>query len=269
MLGGAKIKKFKHKKKYGQNFLTDDNILKKIKMLAQVQENDLIIEIGAGSGNLTKKLQDFNANIICYEIDNETELFLKKIANKKTKIIYEDFLKVDIHKELKKFDYDNLYIIANLPYYITTPILKKIIDDKIDAKEIIIMVQKEVANRYTSNVNSKQYGSITVYLNYYFNIEKCFDVSRKSFYPVPKVDSSVIKLVKKNNNLKVLDEKVLFKLIKDSFQYKRKTLKNNLKGYDFHQISKVLFHNSLPDNVRAENISLEVFVEIANTLVVN
>lgn len=269
MLGGAEIKKFKYKKKFGQNFLIDDNILNKIKNVSKVQKNDLIIEIGAGSGNLTKKLQEFGSNLVCYEIDEDIKPTLKKIKNKNTKFIFDDFLKRNIKKDIENIKYKNLYIIANLPYYITTPIINKIINEDLKTKEIVIMVQKEVADRFTASPGSRAYGSITVYLNYYFNIEKCFVVGKNSFYPKPKIDSTVIKFTNKKVKPKVLDETVLFKLIKESFKYKRKTLKNNLKGYNFHQISKVLFHNNLRDDIRAENVPLDVFIEIANTLVVN
>lgn len=249
--------------------MIDENILNKIKDLCNVKSNDLIIEIGAGSGNLTKKLQEFGANLICYEIDNDTKNLLNKLENKKTKIIFGDFLKTNIRQDIGKTKYNNLYIISNLPYYITTPIINKVIIEEIDIKEMVLMVQKEVADRYASSYGSRDYGSISVYLNYYFTIEKCINVSKNSFYPKPKIDSSVIKLIKKEIKLKVFDEKLFFKLIKDSFKYKRKTLKNNLKDYDFNQISKVLFHNSLQENIRAESVSLEIFVEIANTLAVN
>ena len=268
MLGGAEIKKFKYKKKFGQNFLIDDNILNKIKDISKVQKDDLIIEIGAGSGNLTKKLQEFDSNLICYEIDEDIKPTLEKLENKKTKIIFDDFLKRDIKKDIKDIKYKNLYIIANLPYYITTPIINKIIEEDIKIKEIVIMVQKEVADRFTASPGTRAYGSITVYLNYYFDIEKCFVVGQNSFYPKPKIDSTVIKFTNKKVKPKVLDEKVLFQLIRDSFKFKRKTLRNNLKGYNFHQISKVLFHNNLRDDIRAENIPLDVFIEIANTIVV-
>ena len=131
------MEKINYKKKFGQNFLYDENILEKIIKNTNISKDDLIIEIGPGSGNLTKKLQTFDAQIIAFEIDDSLSKQLNQISNAKTKIVYRDFLEVDLSSELEKFNYKNLYIIANIPYYITTPIITKIIDSKIEPKEII------------------------------------------------------------------------------------------------------------------------------------
>lgn len=258
--------KFKHKKSLGQNFLKDDNVLNKIVNTISLQPEDLVIEIGPGQGALTKKLVQKNVNLVCYEVDERTKPYLGKLCNSKTKIIFNDFMKADIKEDIDNIKYNNLYIIANLPYYITTPIIKKIILDKLPVKSMILMMQKEVAERFSSNINSKEYGSITLYLNYYFKINKLFDVSRNSFDPIPNVDSSVVEFDVKTNKVLVENEELFFNIINDAFRQKRKNLKNNLKNYDLEKIATVLKSYGLNLQNRAENLSINVFADIANSL---
>ena len=258
--------KFKHKKSLGQNFLKDDNVLNKIVNTISLQPEDLVIEIGPGQGALTKKLVQKNVNLVCYEVDERTKPYLDKLCNSKTKIIFNDFMKADIKEDIGNIKYNNLYIIANLPYYITTPIIKKIILDKLPVKSMILMMQKEVAERFSSNINSKEYGSITLYLNYYFKINKLFDVSRNSFDPIPNVDSSVVEFDVKTNKVLVENEELFFNIINDAFRQKRKNLKNNLKNYDLEKIATVLKNYGLNLQNRAENLSINVFADIANSL---
>lgn len=258
--------KFKHKKSLGQNFLKDDNVLNKIVNTINLQPEDLVIEIGPGQGALTKKLVQKNVNLVCYEVDERTKPYLDKLCNSKTKIIFNDFMKADIKEDIGNIKYNNLYIIANLPYYITTPIIKKIILDKLPVKSMILMMQKEVAERFSSNINSKEYGSITLYLNYYFKINKLFDVSRNSFDPIPNVDSSVVEFDVKTNKVLVENEELFFNIINDAFRQKRKNLKNNLKNYDLEKIATVLKNHGLNLQNRAENLSINVFADIANSL---
>ena len=255
---------FNFKKKYGQNWLVDHNVLNRIIDSVNPTENDLIIEIGSGSGTLTKELQTFNSKILAYEIDLDTKVYLDKLNNDKITIIYDDFLKRDIKKDLEDYNYDNLYIIANLPYYITTPIIEKIIKEKLKPTEMVLMVQKEVAARLSAKPKTKDYGFITVYLNYYFNINKLFDVSKNAFKPVPNVDSAIIKLT--SHNLYKCDEEKFIKLIKDSFTHKRKTLNNNLNNYDKELINKILNKHDLSLQSRAEEVPIEVFIEIVNKI---
>ena len=258
--------KFKHKKSLGQNFLKDDNVLNKIVNTISLQPEDLVIEIGPGQGALTKKLVQKNVNLVCYEVDERTKPYLDKLCNSKTKIIFNDFMKADIKEDIGNIKYNNLYIIANLPYYITTPIIKKIILDKLPVKSMILMMQKEVAERFSSNINSKEYGSITLYLNYYFKINKLFDVSRNSIDPIPNVDSSVVEFDVKTNKVLVENEELFFNIINDAFRQKRKNLKNNLKNYDLEKIATVLKNYGLNLQNRAENLSINVFADIANSL---
>lgn len=254
------------KKKFGQNFLQDKNIIKKIANVCETNKEDLIIEIGPGAGALTEELV-LKSKVLAYEIDKDLEEVLKeKFKDYDFNIILDDFLKRDVKKDLKDYDYKNLYVIANLPYYITTPIITKIIEEKVDVNKMVLMVQKEVGERFSAVIGTKDYSSITIFLNYYFNIKKEFIVSRNAFYPKPNVDSIILSFTKKDNRVKVNNEELFFKLIKDSFVQKRKTLRNNLKQYDFSKVEEILLKNNLPLDVRAENISLEVFAEISNNL---
>ena len=166
--------------------------------------------------------------------------------------------------EIKNYDYKKLYVVANLPYYITTPIIMKIIEE-LDVDKIVVMVQKEVGNRFKAKPNTKEYNSLSVYLNYYFNIKKICDVSRNVFIPKPNVDSIVV-LFEKKEKLKVNDEKFFFKLVKDSFKQKRKTLKNNLVDYDLKKIEEVLKKYNFSLSVRAEQLDLSIFIDLANNL---
>ena len=256
----------KFKKKFGQNFLQDNNIIKKIANVCETNKDDLIIEIGPGSGALSKELVE-KSQVLAYEIDTDLkENLTNNFVDKNITFIFDDFLNRNVKKDLEEYKYNDLYVIANLPYYITTPIINKIIDEKINVNKMVLMVQKEVGDRFSAKVGTKDYSSITIFLNYFFDIKKEFIVSRNAFYPKPNVDSVILSFTKKENNFNVKDEDKFFKLIKDSFKQKRKTLKNNLKEYDFTEIEKVLSKNNLPLDVRAENISIEVFVDISNSI---
>lgn len=255
----------KAKKSLGQNFLQDENILKNIANSITTKTNDLIIEIGPGKGALTKYLKEKNSFLICYEIDERMKEILKKLEDNKTKIIFNDFLQADIINDSQEFTYENIYIIANIPYYITTPIIKKVIKQE-KLKSMTLLIQKEVAERLTAKPGSKSYGSLTVYLNYYFNINYLFNVSKYAFNPIPKVESAVVNFERIKNKISVKNEKLFFKLINDSFKMKRKTLKNNLKEYNWTKIKTILEKRNLNESVRAEELSIEIFVEIANAL---
>lgn len=260
--------KFDYKKNLGQNFLQDKNIIDKIVNAPDYGDNNLVIEIGPGAGALTKELLKKVDRAILYEVDTR----LEKILNKELstfvnyELIFDDFLNRDVNKDISKYDFDNLYIVANLPYYITTPIITKIINDKIPTNEIVIMIQKEVADRFSAKPGSKEYGQITVFLNYFFDIDNVCNVSKNCFFPKPKVDSAVIKMKRKESNDYIKNFDVFNKLVKDSFRFKRKTIKNNLVGYDLDIISNILNKYGFDINTRSENIPYNVFVEIANEL---
>lgn len=255
----------KAKKSLGQNFLKDETILTKIANSITTSSEDLIIEIGPGTGALTKHLSKKESFLICYEIDTRMTNILKKYENNKTKIIYKDFLKTDILEDIKGLIYNNIYVIANIPYYITTPIIKKVIELP-NLESMSLLVQKEVGKRICSKPGNKTYGSLTVYLSYYFELEYLFDVANTCFEPIPKVDSAVINFKRRKEMPYVKNEKIFLKLIENSFKLKRKTLKNNLKTYNWNKIKEVLVKHNLPENIRAEEISLEIFIAIANNL---
>ena len=259
------IRNFKFKKKYGQNFIIDDNVLNNIVTSSLVDKDTLVIEIGCGAGSLTKKLVKVAKNVIGYEIDDTLKPILSSI--KDANIIYDDFLKRDIKKDLKDYEYEKLYVVSNLPYYITTPILNKLINDNINVDRIVIMVQKEVGDRFMAKPNSKDYNSLSIFINYYYNVSKLFLVSKNVFVPRPNVDSIVIKLDKKVIINKPKNEELFFKLVKDSFVQKRKTLKNNLKNYDFDKVSSILKKHGLSEKVRAEEIPIDIFIEISDILI--
>lgn len=263
-----KNKNFNFKKSFGQNFIVDKNIIDNIIKFSLVDKDTMVIEIGPGAGSLTTALAASSKSVLCYEIDDS----LKDVLSDSLKnfdnvdIIYQDFLKANVSETLKKYNYDKLYVIANLPYYITTPIITKIIEDKLNVDKIVIMVQKEVGDRLKAQPGSKDYNSLSIYISYYFNVKKLMDVSRNVFLPKPNVDSIVIELSKKENKYKLKNENVFFKLVRDSFVQKRKTLRNNLKSYDLNIIEKVLNKYGYDLSVRAENLSIDVFVDIANNL---
>ena len=175
-------------------------------------------------------------------------------------------MNADVCSDLKDYSYDKLYVVANLPYYITTPIIMKIIEDKIPVDKIVVMVQKEVGDRFKAIPGSRDYGSLSIYLNYYFDVCKLMDISRNIFIPKPNVDSIIVEFKRKSSRLSVIDEDLFFKLVRDSFKQKRKTLRNNLKGYDLSKIESVLGKYGYDLSVRAENLSIDIFVDISNNL---
>lgn len=254
------------KKKFGQNFLKDKNILKKIAELSPSDCDDLIIEVGPGAGALTEELLKMSP-VLAYEIDKDLEERLReKFKDYNFNLIVDDFLNRNLKEDLKNYKYKKLYVIANLPYYITTPIINKLIEEQLDIEKMVFMVQKEVGERFSAKVGTRDYSSITVFLNYFFDVKKEFIVSKNCFFPKPNVDSIIISLTKKINKIELKNKELFFKLIRDSFTQKRKTLKNNLKNYDFEKIEKILEKYNLPSDVRAENIPLKIFIEISNEL---
>ncbi len=260
---------FHFKKNFGQNFIKEDAIVEKIKNVADIQENSLIIEIGPGAGSLTKKLAtvSLNSYVLAYEIDEQLKPILEKEFQQSPHVsfIFDDFLKRDLKQDLMLYSYQHLYVVANLPYYITTPILEKVIRE-LDVDKMVIMVQKEVGYRFTAKVGTKDYNSLTIFLDSYFDVRLEFPVSRNCFIPKPNVDSVVVSLTKKQNPYSIFNRKHFEKLVRDSFQFKRKTLRNNLKGYDLERIETILEKYGHNLTSRAEAITVSEFVEISNDL---
>ena len=257
---------FNFKKKYGQNFLKDKRIIDSIIYKADVDKDTLVIEVGPGAGALTVPLALKAGRVISFEIDESLKDILSSKLNEynNVEVIYGDFLDTNVNEIINKYNYSKKIMVSNLPYYITTPIILKFINENIDVSKLVIMVQKEVAERFNAKSGDHEYNSLTVFLNYYYDIKKLINVPRNVFVPVPNVDSMVIELSKKQNKIYVKNEELFFKLVRDSFKYKRKTLKNNLIGYDLEKIDKILKENGLSLQVRAETLSLEMFIKIAN-----
>ena len=259
---------FNLKKMYGQNFIIDENVISNIISKSQIDKDTMVIEIGPGAGSLTYALSKFAKNVLCYEIDTTLkELLYDNLSGlDNVEVIFKDFLKSSILEDIKKYDYKKLYVVANLPYYITTPIIIKFIEDEIPVDKLVVMVQKEVGDRFKASPNSKEYNSLSIYLNYYFDVKKILDVSKNVFIPKPNVDSIVVEFKKKDKFYELKDKQLFFKLVKDSFTQKRKTLKNNLKGYNLEKIEEVLKKYKFDLSVRAEQLPINVFVDIANNL---
>lgn len=256
------------KKKFGQNFLKDVNVVKKIVKTSGVSDNDLVIEVGPGGAIMTRELAKVAKNVLAYEIDNDLKEELKKRLDdfSNVEILFKDFLEADLIKDTEKYDYDNLYFVSNVPYYITTPIILKLIKSNLKFRNIVMMVQKEVGDRFTTGSGSKEYGSITVLLNYFYEVKKEFFVSRKQFIPEPNVDSLIISFKERSNRLYLENFDYFEKVIRDSFQFKRKNIKNNLKNYNLNIVLNVLNKYGFDLSVRAENLDYEIFVELANQL---
>lgn len=256
------------KKKFGQNFLKNDQVIEKIVNICNITKKDLVIEVGPGGGILTKSLANLSKKVIAYEIDDELEdeLVAKLREFSNINIIYKDFLKADIKADIQGIEYDNLYFVSNVPYYITTPIINKLMESNVKFTKIVMMVQKEVADRLSAVPGNRNYGAITVLLNYYYNIKKEFFVSKNEFVPKPNVDSEVISLEEKKEKIYLKNRDYFNVLVRDSFQFKRKNIKNNLKKYNLDKVLEILKKYDYDLSVRAEQLDYSIFVEIANEL---
>ena len=266
-------------KGYGQNFLVDENIVSSIVEKADVNKEDLIIEIGPGLGTLTALLLEKAGKVVCIELDPKmiTVLNDRFTLYDNFELINNDVLKEDlksiIEKNLKTLELKKAKVVANLPYYITTPIIMKLLEDKLNLESITVMVQKEVAERLAEEPGGKETGAITYSIHYYTNPEIVINVPNDSFVPAPKVDSAVIKLEVLNTpKIQVENEAVFFKVVKAAFLQKRKTLINSLsnsKIADKETLENMLNSMNIDLKIRAEKLSLEEFGQIADYLVNN
>ena len=268
---------FTFKKSFGQNFLTDTNILQKIVDIAEIDENVNVIEIGPGIGALTEFLAENAAEVMAFEIDDRLVPILADTLRDfdNVRVVNEDILKSDLQARIKEFANPNLPIkvVANLPYYITTPILMHLIESGIPFSEFVVMMQREVADRISAQPNSKSYGSLSIAVQYYMTAKVAFIVPRTVFVPAPNVDSAILKMVRRDQPaVGVKDEAFFFKVSKASFTHRRKTLWNNLTSY-FGKSNEVktklesaLDNAELSPSVRGEALDLQEFAHLADSL---
>lgn len=264
---------FAFQKKFGQNFLIDSNILENIVSAAGITKDDFVLEIGPGIGTMTQYLCEAAKQVVAVEIDKMLIPILKDTLSEydNVEVINEDVLKVDI-KSLaeEKNGGKPIKVVANLPYYITTPIIMGLFESGVPIDSITIMVQKEVADRMQTGPGSKDYGALSLAVQYYATAKVILNVSATCFMPRPNVDSAVIKLTRhKEPTVNVADEKLMFKIIRASFNQRRKTLVNGLKNspelsFSKEQIVKAIEKIGKPETIRGEALTLEEFAELAN-----
>ncbi|HOH70085.1 MAG TPA: 16S rRNA (adenine(1518)-N(6)/adenine(1519)-N(6))-dimethyltransferase RsmA [Sedimentibacter sp.] len=263
---------FKFSKSLGQNFLIDGNIIKKIVEIADLDENSGVIEIGPGFGTLTQVLCRKAKKVLAIEVDKSLKEVHRGTLNyPNLKIIYEDFLKVDVNKLIEEeFQGLDVKIAANLPYYITTPIIMKILEEKYNISRIVVMVQKEVAQRLSAKAGTGDYGAITLAVRYRADTDIKMIVPNTVFMPKPKVDSAVVEFkILSEPRIKVMDEEMLFAVIKASFGQRRKTILNGLSNN--LNLSKEIIKDSLvcagiDPGIRGEKLALEEFGRISDEI---
>ena len=268
---------FTFKKSFGQNFLTDTNILQKIVDTAEIDKKVNVIEIGPGIGALTEFLAESAAEVMAFEIDDRLVPILADTLRDfdNVTVVNQDILKVDLAQYIAEFKNPDLPIkvVANLPYYITTPILMHLIESGIPFSEFVVMMQKEVADRISAQPNTKAYGSLSIAVQYYMTAKVAFIVPRTVFVPAPNVDSAILKMVRRDQPaVEVQDEKFFFKVSKASFVHRRKTLWNNLtshfgKSEDTKaKLTAALEQAELSPSVRGEALTLADFARLADAL---
>ncbi|MCT4619475.1 MAG: 16S rRNA (adenine(1518)-N(6)/adenine(1519)-N(6))-dimethyltransferase RsmA [Marinisporobacter sp.] len=263
---------FKFSKSLGQNFLIDENILYKIVDGAEVDKEDIVIEVGPGIGTLTQVLAERAKKVIAIEIDKTLLPILSETLGDQdnVEVINEDVLKLDIHKLIEeKCEGKAVKVIANLPYYVTTPIIMKFLEERVPLKNMVVMIQKEVADRMQAEPKTKEYGSLSVAVQYYSDPQIITKVPRSVFIPQPKVESTVIRLsVLKEPRVQVKDEKILFSIVRAAFGKRRKTLLNALSNsplqVEKEMIKKVLESSGIEANRRGETLTIEEFAKIAD-----
>lgn len=263
-------------KKLGQNFLIDDKAIDAIVNSSKISKEDLVIEIGPGLGTLTKPLLESAGKVICIELDTRMIEILEdrfKLYDN-FELINNDVLKVDLNKlisENKKETIKHAKVVANLPYYITTPIIMKLLEERLDIESITVMIQKEVADRLVAKPGEVNTGAITYAINYYTKPSRIYEVDKTSFIPAPEVNSTIIKLdVLKTPSVKVENEELMFKIIKSAFMQKRKTLLNSLTNSNLFgnkdEIEKILQEFNIDLKIRGEKLTLAEYAQIADYL---
>lgn len=249
------------KKKFGQNFITDKNLLSAIVDDAEIDKSDEVLEIGAGAGTLTREISNRAKKVISYEIDKDLESHLLGLKLNNVNFIFKDIMKENL-LEIENYFENGYKLIANLPYYITTPIIFKFLKNSKKLKSLTIMVQKEVAERIVATKGEKDYGILTIMINFYGNAKITRNVNRKMFYPEPNVDSAVVRIDIDREKYKNIDDDKFYSFVQSCFSMRRKTLKNNLEHSNLKLKMKI---DNLPQSIlslRAENLSFDDFVNI-------
>lgn len=263
---------FYFKKDLGQNYLVDDNIVKKIVDSLNIKPTDTVVEVGPGVGSLTEYISKKAKKVYAIEIDSIAVKMLEEMLFdiKNLEVINKDFLKIDLN-ELLKGETGDIKFISNLPYYITSSVIMKVLESEVKVKDMVVMMQKEVALRINAKISTKDYSVFTLMTDYYAKKEVLFNVSKNVFYPKPKVDSSVVRFTPLDKKkIEVKDEKMLFKVIKASFQNRRKIILNSLSNglsIEKEKISLCLENLGIKSNLRAENITLEEFGRISDEII--
>lgn len=264
-------------KSLGQNFLINNEVVSTIIESANISNKDLVIEIGPGLGTLTSRLLEKAGKVICVELDDRMISILEdrfKLYNN-FELIHNDVLKVDLNKiieeNLENSNLKTAKIVANLPYYITTPIIMKLLEEKLNIETITVMIQKEVADRLVALPGTKNAGAITYSVYYYADASKIIDVERNSFIPEPNVTSTVIQLkIRKESLLQVENEELMFKIIKQAFMQRRKTFVNALSNLttfnNKEEIIQLLKELNISEKVRGEALTIEQYAKITNRI---
>ena len=266
-----KKEKFRFKKQFGQNFISDDHLLAKIVEAAEITPEDVVIEIGPGAATLTAALAEKAAQVIAIEIDKDLfPIIERRMAGYSNfELVAGDAMKVDFDALTAKYGAKRYKVVANLPYYITTPIVMRFLEEGFRVSELVIMVQQEVADRFLANPGTKAYGAITAAINYYGSVSRAFNVPRTMFTPRPEVDSSIVKIkCYENKPFEADDEKLLRRVIKAAFGQRRKTLNNALKALNLpkDELDKALQSAGIDAARRGETLSVEEFVRLSNAI---
>lgn len=266
-----KREKFRFKKQFGQNFISDDHLLAKIVEAAEITPEDVVIEIGPGAATLTAALAEKAAQVIAIEIDKDLfPIIERRMAGYSNfELVAGDAMKVDFDALAVKYGAKKYKVVANLPYYITTPIVMRLLEEGFSASELVIMVQKEVADRFLASPGTKAYGAITAAIHYYGEAGRAFNVPRTMFTPRPEVDSSIVQIkCYENKPFQAEDEKMLRRVIKAAFGQRRKTLNNALKalGLPKDELDQALNAAGIDAARRGETLSVEEFVRLSNIL---
>lgn len=267
---------FTFKKSLGQNFLIDTNILKRIVDASEITDHSGVIEIGPGIGALTEQLAKRAKKVVAFEIDQRLLPILRDTLSPypHVQIIHSDVLKADVTEVVNRefAGIDDIAVVANLPYYVTTPILMKLLEEKLPVRSIVVMIQKEVAERIAGGPNSKEYGSLSIAAQYYAETETVFTVPKTVFVPQPNVDSAILRLkIREEPPVKVKDETFFFEVVRASFTQRRKTILNNLthhfKDMEKSEVESLLLDSGIDPKRRGESLSMEEFAELSNFMI--